>query len=155
MNAVKDMLFTLQRFQILALFSNPQAQRNVSPAYAFAWSESIYPALNASAIWHRPYADQFLIKEPLVDDLHKLICTRWDAKNPVTFYDLEDHFNVSGLGRPGPVWTRASLIKVCRYLYLADSVNDGMWAALLENGKCPTEAQYLTREFCVEDIYFE
>lgn len=46
MNELKAMLFSIQRFQILALFTNPNATRNVTPSYAFAWAESIYTFLN-------------------------------------------------------------------------------------------------------------
>lgn len=155
MDEVKEMLFRMQRFQILTLFTNPQAERNVTPSYAFAWSESVYPFLNESADWHQPYKALFKIQEEDLEELHDLLCDKWDKKQPISFYELESHYRIHGSSSPGPVWSRSSLWKACRYFYLHRHFDQSFWSALLENGKCPSEAHSIAREFVASDVYFE
>ncbi|WP_163576802.1 hypothetical protein [Halomonas faecis] len=156
MSETKEMLFSLQRFQILSLFTNPAAERNVTPSYAFAWADNIYPFLNDGAPWHKPYADCFAIQEEQLDELHQFLCDRWDSKKLISFYELEDHYGVSGSARPGPVWSRYGLVAACRYIYLQEFHFDkAFWSALLENGKCPSEAHIISSPYTAEHVYFE
>ncbi|EDJ8126326.1 hypothetical protein AH788_13955, partial [Salmonella enterica subsp. enterica serovar Senftenberg] len=52
-------------------------------------------------------------------------------------------------------WNRGDLIDICRYLYLDGCYDNEFWSALVENGKCPSEALSLTSKFQREvDIDF-
>jgi hypothetical protein len=149
MNDLSEMMFNTQRFQILALFSNPHADRNVSPSYAYAWENSVYPFLSDSAKWHQPYKNQFDIKDELLYELEWLLFSWWEEKTPVTFYDLEHHFG----GGNEYIWNRSRLLRACRYICLAEHHNNGLWDALLS--QCPAEAQGINRKFDAGDVYFE
>ena len=103
MNETQSMLFSLQRFQILALFSNTAAERTVSDTYAYAWLQSVYPLLNESAPWHKPFAGCFAVSGARLGELKAFLYDRWCGKQPITFYELEDHYGIRGSRRPGPV----------------------------------------------------
>ena len=153
MDDIKKMLFLQQKFQILALFTNPNAERNVTSSYAYAWDRGVYPLLNDGAKWHQPYKDQFDIKEEPLERLLKLLDDRWMAKNPITFYELEDHYQLRD--KPIDGWERYKLINACRYFYLHDSFDKAFWVALLKSPNCPSEATNLARDLEIGDIYFE
>lgn len=172
MNEVKKMLFLQQRFHLLALFTNPQAACNITPGYAYAWLAGVYPKQNKSAIWHEPYAEQFEIGEAEIDGLYNLLTDRWNAKNPINFYELEGHLGAphqgqvwsqlleeiagnSALGEPRQCmgWNRSKLYKACRYLYLANCFCDEFWSSLLENG--PEDVCAITEDFGLDKICFE
>ncbi|EGV33099.1 hypothetical protein ThidrDRAFT_0777 [Thiorhodococcus drewsii AZ1] len=156
MEKTKEMLFMLQRFQILALFTNSATEKNVTPSYAFAWFDSVYPFLSESAPWHKPYADCFKVQEPELEELHSFLCDKWDANQPISFYDLESHYGIHGSSSPGPVWSRHSLRSACRYIYLLENnFDNAFWTALCKNGHCPMEAHSITSEFGPKNIYFE
>jgi hypothetical protein len=96
-NQTQKMLFTLQRFQLLSLFVNPTSIKSITPAYALAWSEGLYPFLDEAAPWHALYEEAFEVREKQLEELHSFLCDRWDASNFITFYDLEAHYGVSGV----------------------------------------------------------
>jgi hypothetical protein len=154
MDDIKDMLFNIQRFQILALYTSG-ADRNVSDSYAYAWAEGVYPLFNESAPWHNGYEDNFKISASDIRDIHELLCDKWEAKTLVTFYDLEAELGISGASRPGPQWDRIKLMRACRYLYLQRYFDDEFWAKMLEPGRHPGEASGITRQLTANDIYFE
>jgi hypothetical protein len=150
MDNTKEMLFQMQRFQMLSHFVNPHVKRNISDSYAFAWSDKVFPFLDESADWHKPYAEMFNVQEEQLDDLHKLLADHWEQKKPLSFYDLEDHY----VRRSGAIWDRMKLWSACRYIYLHDHFDNQFWGVLLENGKCPSEAHSITKPFAVTDVYF-
>lgn len=155
MDDVKQMLFTLQRFHILALYTNTSSERSVSDSYAYAWSQSVYPFLNHTAYWHQAYETCFGVRQAQLIQLHEFLLGRWRAQSPLTFYDLEDHYGIRGSNRPGILWTQRSLASACRYLYLHGQFDNVFWSAMLDNGQAPVEAEGLTRRFDSDSVFFE
>ncbi|HZP11439.1 MAG TPA: hypothetical protein VFB36_03340 [Nevskiaceae bacterium] len=149
------MLFSLQRFQLLALFCNTAAERTVSASYAFAWSYGIYPLLNASAPWHKPFAHCFDVGHERISDLHDFLEQRFTGGAPLSFYELEDHYRVRGSQRPGPQWTQASLINASRYLFLQQAFDAKLWEHLLGDRQCPLDAEVIAKPFAADEIRFE
>lgn len=150
-----EMLFSLQRFQILALYTSTTAERTVSSAYAFAWSEGVYPLLHETASWHQPYGASFAISPLQMRDLSDYLSSVWSSKREITFYQLEDHYGIKGAKRPGPIWSQASLILACRYLYLYGQFDTDFWLDLLSGSQCPMEAEAIAHKFESTDVYFE
>jgi hypothetical protein len=140
MDSTQKMLFSLQRFQILTLFATSSAESNVTPSYALAWSEGIYPFLNESSPWHEPFEELFPIRREHMEELDMFLCTRWDMGQWISFSELEETYEVRGAHSPGPVWSRQTLIAACRYFYMHENFDSSFWSALLEAGKCPNEA---------------
>jgi hypothetical protein len=152
---IRQMLFSLQKFQILALYTNASVERSVTDSYIFAWSEGVYPFLNESAVWHQPFESCFRIsKEPLIA-LYDLLRERSDNKRPLTFFELEDQCGIRGPRRPGPIWDEMDLVRVCRYFYLHRQFDSAFWIALLENGQCPTVAECISEKLGADYVRFE
>lgn len=150
-----EMLFSLQRFQILALYTSTTSERTVSCAYAFAWSEGVYPLLHESAPWHHPYDLSFAIPKAQMKELHEYLSAMSGSRKQITFFQMEDHFGIKGSKRPGPVWSQPSLILACRYLYLSEKFEPLFWSGLLSGSQCPMEAEAIANKFESTDICFE
>ena len=150
-----EMLFSLQRFQILALYTSASSERTVSSAYAYAWFEGVYPLLHETAPWHKPYDASFAITSEQIREVWDYLSNAWASKKKITFYQLEDHYGIKGPKRPGPIWSQASLIVACRYLYLLEKFDAAFWASLLSGSQCPMEAEAIAHKFESTDIYFE
>jgi len=58
---IRQKLFSIQKFQILALYTSTSAEQRVTDSYVFAWLENIYPFLNDSACWHQAFEDCFAV----------------------------------------------------------------------------------------------
>ena len=149
------MLFNMQRFQILSRYTDPNVKQNFSAAYAFAWHESIYPFLNESAKWHKPYEDCFDVQEKQFDELHEFLADRCDSNKLISFYELEDHYRVQRSASNASSWSRMHLVNACKYLFLEGQFDEAFWNHLLENGKCPSEAFSIRRKFNSSNVYFE
>ncbi|WP_425222017.1 hypothetical protein [Pseudomonas sp.] len=155
MEKLEAMLFTNQKLQLLTTYCFvDENQSFITPGYAYAWYNGVYPLFDDSADWHKPYKDFFNVTEEMIDELSSFLDQRWIDKNFITFYDLEDHYSVSGNHHPGPVWDRSSLVDACRYMYLNDMFDEHLWGKLCENMKCPTEAHSIRQEFGPSNIYF-
>ncbi|MEJ5863533.1 hypothetical protein [Pseudomonas farsensis] len=154
MTATAEMLFNMQRFQLLALFANPEIEGNISPAYAYAWERGIYPLGDDAAPWHKPYGDQFRVGETQVSELAEFLDKLWIAGKTISFYDLESHYDVSGVSRPGPVWGRVELITTCRYFYLLGWFDENFWTGMIGHSNCPSESKSITRPLNPGDVYF-
>lgn len=154
MTATAEMLFNLQRFQLLALFANPEIERNISPAYAYAWDRGVYPLGNDGAPWHTPYAEQFRVGEAQVSELADFLDNLWTAGKKISFYELESHYDVSGASRPGSVWGRAELIAACRYFYLLEWFDEPFWTGMIGHSNCPSESKSIPRPYNPGDMYF-
>ena len=150
-----EMLFSLQRFQVMALFTSTTSERTVSSSYAYAWFEGVYPLLHGSAPWHKPYDASFAIPSAQMKEVHDYLSNAWSSKRKVTFYQLEDHYGIKGPKRPGPIWSQANLILACRYLHLYEEFDSAFWSGLLSGSQCPMEAEVISNKFEVTDIYFE
>lgn len=153
MSATAEMLFNLQKFQILALFTSENT-RSVTPAYAFAWDRGIFPVGYESAPWHKPYAEHFQVGEEQMDELLKFLDDTWMARKKITFYELEDHYDISGSYRPGPEWDRGGLIDACHYFRLRGSFDDDFWAGLIGHSDCPSESHGIRTDFTPDHVYF-
>jgi len=149
MKEVRAMLFSIQRLQILSLFSNPAAERNVTTSYAFAWAESVYPFLDHAASWHSAYEECFSVREAQIKDLTTVLGIRWRRKLPVTFCQLESHYEIDKIPEP---WDRMKLVRACRYLFLHRAFDRDFWAGLRK--ECPSEAHSIVEEYRASDVYF-
>lgn len=155
MNKEQIMLFNLQRFCILSLFTNSLTERKVSPAYAYAWHEGAYPILHESAIWHQPFEPYFAVRCSEMEELYKYLSECSDHNHPVTFYDLEQRYEKLSDGHPGPVWGRTRLVNACRYFHLWGCFDRAFWETLVSSGGCPMEARTVLDNFEAQDVYFE
>lgn len=154
MTATAEMLFNLQKFQILTLYTSPEERRGVTDAYAFAWAYGVYPFASESAPWHLPYKDQFPVTEEMLEELSKFLDGLWIQGKTITFYELEEHYSISGSARPGPIWERATLIDACQYFKLKGMFDDKFWKGLVGHSNCPTESHCILSEFGPADVYF-
>jgi hypothetical protein len=152
--ATNESLFQLMRFNILnSARSNPQ-HSGFSSAYVYAWDSGVYPLHNEMVDWHKPFVEQFDVTEDEVSELNKFLCDKWETRTPISFYELESHYGVSGSSHSSSNWNRSKLVRTCRYLYLMPLFDTPFWATLLENGRCPMEAGSISRPFKESDIYF-
>lgn len=155
MEATPQMLFALQRFQIMALYTNSSSEQSVSGAYAFAWYAGVYPILNKTAPWHGQYEACFDVREDAMHELHAYLAGRFEKKQPMSFFELEDHYGIRGSRRPGPVWDQDKLAAVCRYFYLCGEFDNEFWVAMLSGDQFPPAAEQVMRKFETSACYFE
>jgi hypothetical protein len=109
--------------------------------------------LHEGADWHKPFEECFEVPRDDISSVMDALCERWDAGNPMTFYELESHFKMShrhsGLDR-------GRLVDICRYIFLHACPDDldgkschrfdkEMWHTLVKNHECPAEAHYIVR----------
>ncbi|WP_460138242.1 hypothetical protein [Pseudomonas sp. S2_A10] len=154
MSATAEMLFNLQKFQLLALFTSDRTGRNITPAYAYAWDNGVYPIGNDGAHWHEPYKEQFAVSEEQVSELAGFLDKKWRKKEKISFYELEDHYDIQGLSSSGSEWDRGTLIITCHYFYLLGWFDEDFWKGLVGHSDCPSESHSIRREFTPEDVYF-
>lgn len=146
--------YMLMKFSIL---QHQQQQFDSDPesvgGYAYAWAHDIYPALHDGVSWHVPFRDEFEVSEEEIMAVLTFLADQWDAKNPVTFYEMEDHFGVHGSSRSDGEFTRWKLCRIVRYLSLDGLRFDkAFWNVLLQNGTAPSEALSLARPLGREDL---
>lgn len=154
MSDISAALFQQMRFSILSTVLDGVDKSPFTDAYLFAWDRGVYPAFDEGADWHIPHADQFKIGEGKVDELAKFLDEKWLAKEPITFYEVESHFDVHGTTHSLGTWDRYELLSVCRYLYLHSHFDDAFWDTLLTNGDCPSEAFSIRSPMDRQSIYF-
>lgn len=151
MEELKRMLFLQQKFMILNQYADESNTRCVDAAYAQAWDDEIYPLFDDAAPWHSPYDSEFKVSKERVEAVIRYMADQWDAKNALTFYGLEDHFNTRGMN---PDYERYELVSIARYCKLHRRFDDEFWNTLLENGQCPSEAHSVWSDFEPSDVYF-
>ncbi|UUT22108.1 hypothetical protein [Pseudomonas sp. T8] len=154
MSATAEMLFNLQKFQLLALFTSDRTGRNITSAYAYAWDNGVYPIGNDGAHWHEPYKEQFAVSEEQISELAGFLDKKWSEKEKISFYELEDHYDIQGLASSGSEWDRGTLIDACHYFYLLGWFDEDFWKGLVGHSDCPSESHSIRREFKPEDVYF-
>lgn len=151
MSDTKDALFQLMRFNVMKSFVENSEGRNFTPSYVYAWDQGVFPINDTGADWHKPFADQFEISESQIAEVLKFLDEVWLEKKTISFYELEDHYEV----RLGGAWDRSILLACCRYLWLHGHLfDDNFWAALVKNGECPSEAHSICRPLRADDVYF-
>jgi hypothetical protein len=135
-------LFELTRTTVLI---NAKSEGSLfNDAYAFAWHERVYPSRENMATLHRPHAESFDVSPAEMEQLTELLDTKSRDGEPMTFYNLEDYFDVRG-GRSS--WDRSKLLVATRYLYLCGEFDAATWGALLKRMEHPSEAQSVTSKF--------
>ena len=151
MENIKQALYQQTRLTILLTAKDGHENSPFSTAYLHAWDSNVYPALDEGADWHKPHEAEFKVSEKMVDELHGFLADCWNDKKPLTFYDLEAHYDA----RHGNTeWDRSVLVDVCRYFYLHGHLFDSeFWDKLTENGTCPSEAHSIRADF--HSIYFQ
>lgn len=134
-------LFEVARLQIKLAAANPQIANRIPPSYLHAWEWRIYPMQGDSDGIAKSFESCFDVREDQVYELARFLDDRWIGKLPVTFYQLEDHFDVRyGESR----WDRSKLISVCRYFFLMDHFDSKFWSNLLTPMEYPSEASGIT-----------
>jgi len=154
MDDIKRLLFNQQKFQILATAKNPAMQGMLSGAYVYAWDNNIYPIKEEGVTWHKGYEDCFSVDAEAMGELLKFLDERWLEKNPITFYELEDHYDVSGV-RSGAVWDRGDLISACRYFYLHRLFDTAFWDHMVGAANGPVESHGIRHNFDLAEIYLQ
>ncbi|QED69700.1 hypothetical protein FTV92_03275 [Escherichia coli] len=146
-NELKKAMFIQQRLQILHLGKHYD---EFSDSYVYAREADVYPFLQDGdgSIPTRPheiYEEFFGTSKNKAKKIYDRLCKAWHDREALTFYKLESEYGVTSSSMHG--WTRSDLLHICRYLYLEGCFDKDFWETLLENGKCPSEALYLSDEF--------
>lgn len=147
-----EALFQLMRFNILSVAANAGDAWPMHPAYVYAWQSGVYPLFDEAAQFHTPFPGQFAVSTDEVDELSKFLDEASLAKKSISFYDVENAFGVRGSAQSSTNWQRWKLIRACRYMSLHGMFDKDFWAALLENGNCPSEALSLARPMTTSEI---
>jgi|TergutMp193P3_1026864.scaffolds.fasta_scaffold23491_4 hypothetical protein len=144
---IGKILFNLQKFQILQTKHNPQTKDVVSDAYAYAWSVGLYPFFD-NYDYSTDLKEYFSISEDKISTVINYLDSEWLKKNYYTFYQLEDHFDVSGYGQ----CSRYDLICILRYTYLHNKFDDTLWDTLVRRGDNPCEAEGIIDQFELSEL---
>lgn len=151
MSAVEKMLYNLQKFQILALYTSDSATRKVTESYAFAWDKGVFPTGQHGCDWHVPHEECFRIGKARVEELGDFLDEIERDGKTITFYQLEAHYDV----RSGSGWERMELVFACRYFRLNGWFSEEFWKGMVDHSDCPSESKSILRDFGVEEVYFE
>lgn len=130
-------LFEIARLQIKLAAANPATARRLPLSYVYAWDWRLYPMQDDIDGMAKSFESCFDIDEAQVYELARFLDDRWLGKRPITFYELEDHFEARGRGDR---WDRVKLIGVCRYFFLKNLFDQGFWDQLLAPMEHPCEA---------------
>ena len=147
MEPTERMLFGVQRFQILSLFTSASSEQNVGSSYPYAWWAAVYPLLHGTASWHPPFEACFAVREAPLRELLAFLSDRWTQGEKLSFFALEDHYGIRGSRRPGTVWDQPGLIAACRYLHLSAQLDREFWSALLAGDQHPAGAEVILHKF--------
>ncbi|MFP3847788.1 hypothetical protein [Pseudomonas sp. W5-01] len=151
MSTVEQMLYNIQKFQILSLFANDSANRTVSPAYAFAWDKNLFPVGSHGCDWHDAHEACFKIRKTQVDELAEFLDDLEREGKTISFYQLEDHYDV----RSGSTWDRMDLVFVCRYFRLDGWFSEEFWKGMAGHSDCPSESHSILQDYEAKDVHFE
>ncbi len=151
MEATSSQVYGLTKLNLLLHFKGRDLGGS-GAAYAYAWANDVYPALHEMTPWHQPFKkadDCFRVGEDQVMDLLRFLDQHWDNNETITFYELEDHYEVT-YGKSG--WDRVALIDACRYLFLGGRFDPDFWARIVKNGECPVEAHCVVDSFQQQEL---
>lgn len=151
MSAAEKMLYNLQKFQILALYTSDSATKKVTESYAFAWDKGVFPIGHHGCDWHLPHEECFKIGKARVDELGDFLDSIERDGKTITFYQLEDHYDV----RSGSGWERMELVFACRYFRLNGWFSEEFWKGMVGHSDCPSESKSILRDFGADEVYFE
>ena len=130
-------LFEIARLQIKLAAANPATARRLPVSYVYAWDHRLYPMQDDTDGIAQSFETCFDIDEAQVYELARFLDDRWRERKPITFYQLEDHFDARGRGER---WCRVKLINVCRYFFLKSHFDKKFWENLLAPMEYPSEA---------------
>lgn len=150
MPSTEKMLFNLQKFKILELFTSQASLNRISPSYAFAWDSGVYPIGHHNCDWHEPFTESFKVGKEKMEELGDFLDKLDQQDQKITFYDLESHYDV----RNGGQWDRMDLVFACRYMRLCDWFGEEFWQGMVGNSNCPTESKQITRDFAPKEVSF-
>ncbi|THB70077.1 MAG: hypothetical protein D6B28_10165 [Gammaproteobacteria bacterium] len=156
MNDIKEMLFSMQKFEILSQFANTSEEKRLSAPYVYAWEKGVFPILDEIAPWHLPFAELFLVKKEMIQELIAFLQERYDKGIKLSFYEVEEHYGIKVahiVGDKG--WSRFMLAHACRYLCLHKKFDEEFWAEMVDCAKCPIETKCIIREYTPDEITFE
>ena len=93
-----------------------------------------------------------------MNELQKLLYDASENGAPKSFYEVEDHFDVREIASSDVSsnrWDRHRLVSACRYMFLSSEDSEsGVFDALLENGKCPSEAHCVNGSWQDDEVAF-
>lgn len=151
-------LADIRRTQIAAIKANPATADLYSDAFVHAVLHSVYPAYHedvagtglerSDALRLFPFHDTYDVPEETVLEIGSLLDTRWMAREPITFRDLEKMY--ADRRWPG-THLRNDLINICRYFFLRRMFDgDDFWRTFMRDA--PSQAQDITREWSRDEL---
>jgi hypothetical protein len=144
--------FLLMKFHLLTASLLPGAQEAITDAHAFAWQNDVYPFHDhAQEYWAEPFSAHFKVNKQMIEELATYLDDLWLKKKTVTFYELEDRYQVS-LGSTD--WDRCKLIDACRYMYLRSMFDEAFWNGVVKPMEHPIEAKSIVDKFDHADEMF-
>ena len=150
---IMQALADIRMRQILHSKFHPETKDLYPDAYAYAISHSVYPLFHeqvgttdtpATILEINPFYGTYRVDRDQVEAVRVLLDGRFEGGEPITFVELEGHFQASGLGPWHGSSLRVVLLNVCRYLYLHGVWSDAFWGELLSDA--PPEAQSIPRD---------
>ena len=142
-NSIISALFQIMKFNILSASRAENQRSPFSDDYFFAWSSGVYP-YGSEIDFHKPFGSEFQVSQSQMEDLAELLDKRWMKNNPMTFYELEDHFG--GKHEMTNGWDRSKLIRACRYFHLKGLFRGHeFWETMLKKMEHPMEASQVIR----------
>ena len=156
MEEIKNMLFSMQKFQILSHFTNQCEEISLSAPYVYAWEKEVFPILDEIAPWHLPFTSRFPVKKEMIQELIEYLQERFDKGISLSFYELEEHYGIKVahiIGEKG--WSRFMLAHACRYLCLHKKFSEEFWAEMVDSAKGPIETKCIIREYTPDEVTFE
>ena len=151
-------LAEIRRGQILSTKANPQTADLYTDAYAHAIMHSVCPIFEEEIGFAEstdeklnlfPFYETYDVPHNLVQEIAELINPKWLNKEQVTFYNIEEQYDVGGKQWPGKV-LRVDLINICRYFYLRNMFDEEFWKQFMSD--CPSEASSVTDLWSREEI---
>lgn len=145
LGADSRLTYMAMKFQLLTTSLMPGAGELLSDANVFAWQNDVYPFHDQTQeYWAEPFAAHFEVSLEMINELAEYLDGLWLKRKTVTFYELEDRYQVR---QGGTNWSRAKLISACRYMFLRGMFDEPFWKEILKRGECPSGSSVMVQEF--------
>ncbi|GLQ20911.1 hypothetical protein ACFFUB_07860 [Algimonas porphyrae] len=125
-------LYQLTRLQVMTA-SDPTVFGTNHQAYIYGWQNGVYPALNDTMNFHKPFAAIFDVSAEQTLAVSSYIQNKKLAGITIAFGDLENHFCQKKDGDAMQPLSRGHLIATCRYLKLTTIFPAIHWTRLVED----------------------
>lgn len=132
-------LVEIYRSQVVLAKKSGETKNLILDSYAFAINRRLCPVFHTDESFALDAG--FRIKRKIAEEVIKYCDDKWTAGEPLSFYNLEDHF-----GRDA----RWALISILRYAALEQRFDKKFFSGLAAN--CPTEAHGLDDPFQCSEI---